>query len=579
MARSLSARKKSNMVTQYYKRQLDLLRELGSEFAEKHPALAPMLAGPGADPDVERLLEGAAFLSGAVQERLEDDFPEIIHGLTQLLFPHYLRPLPSATIIQFYPKPWLKEPIKINKGVELSSVKKDGVSFVFTTCDEIEVLPLSMENVVVEGRDIRLKFKLDGMNLSELKSDTLKIYLSSDYDNAVQQLSVLSQYISQINLVAGDAHCVRPGGQGIRILPDDDVSLFSCPDNTMQVFQKIQEYFLIPQKFMFIELTGLNWLVQFTDLSSFDVILKLKKPVPGFSINISDLSLFCVPAVNIFQHYAESIFMDHHLHEYHVRPAGGKGYEVYSVDQVTGHAHGMGKSREYKPFSSFNSNNKNPLYSLRQRKSNISNNNELFLSVAYPEVNNDASEQETLALKIMCTNGSAADKLQAGDICRPTDSSPVLCDFNNILTPTRAMSSPIGDNLLWRMLSHLHINQQSLAIRDNLVELLKLYIFTNCQDSNDALANTRRAESIYCLKLEPASYLRQGAVWRGNNIHIVLDAEGFTNQGDMYLFCNIIKRLLSSYTGINSFTQLQVTTRDNSFSCKWKPQVGSQCTI
>ena len=51
----------------YYNRELAYLRELGAEFSRQHPKIAGRLGMSGievADPYVERLLEGFAFLSG-----------------------------------------------------------------------------------------------------------------------------------------------------------------------------------------------------------------------------------------------------------------------------------------------------------------------------------------------------------------------------------------------------------------------------------------------------------------------------------------------------------------------------------
>ena len=69
------------MFNKYYQQELNALRELGSEFSRTHPALAPMLSGPASDPDVERLLEGVAFLTGLLRQKLDDEFPEIVHSL------------------------------------------------------------------------------------------------------------------------------------------------------------------------------------------------------------------------------------------------------------------------------------------------------------------------------------------------------------------------------------------------------------------------------------------------------------------------------------------------------------------
>ena len=85
------------MFNRYFQQELDNLKDLGAEFSKAHPAVAPMLSGRSSDPDVDRLLEGVAFLTGLLREKLDDEFPEIIHELVQLIWPHYLRPLPSAS--------------------------------------------------------------------------------------------------------------------------------------------------------------------------------------------------------------------------------------------------------------------------------------------------------------------------------------------------------------------------------------------------------------------------------------------------------------------------------------------------
>ena len=97
------------MFNRYFQQELSHLRDLGAEFAKKHPAVAPMLSGLSTDPDAERLLEGVAFLTALMRQKLDDDFPEIIQEMFQLIWPHYLRPIPSTTIISFSPKEKLKQ--------------------------------------------------------------------------------------------------------------------------------------------------------------------------------------------------------------------------------------------------------------------------------------------------------------------------------------------------------------------------------------------------------------------------------------------------------------------------------------
>ena len=83
------------MFNRYYESELRNLRKLSREFSLANPALAPMLASSSTDPDVERLLEGVAFLTGLTRQKLEDDFPEFTQEPLWILMPHYLRGIPA----------------------------------------------------------------------------------------------------------------------------------------------------------------------------------------------------------------------------------------------------------------------------------------------------------------------------------------------------------------------------------------------------------------------------------------------------------------------------------------------------
>lgn len=87
----------------YFQDELAAVRELGKEFAEKNPRLAPFLSVREQDPDVERLLEGFAFLTGRLRQKLDDELPELSHSVMSLLWPNFLKPVPSMSIIQFKP--------------------------------------------------------------------------------------------------------------------------------------------------------------------------------------------------------------------------------------------------------------------------------------------------------------------------------------------------------------------------------------------------------------------------------------------------------------------------------------------
>jgi type VI secretion system protein ImpG len=136
----------------YYQQELQNLRELAVEFSKTHPVAAPMLSGPKPDPDVERLLEGVAFLNGLLQQKLDDEFPELVHSLMDVIFPHYMRPIPSIAIVNFKAKPGLTEAVIVPAGTSLASVPVDGTSCTFRTCFDVEVHPVSVVSLEARAR-------------------------------------------------------------------------------------------------------------------------------------------------------------------------------------------------------------------------------------------------------------------------------------------------------------------------------------------------------------------------------------------------------------------------------------------
>src|SRR3954454_18643156 len=88
----------------YYERELLALRKLAQDFAKQYPAAAGRLLlepSRSADPHVERLIESFAPLAGRVNQKLDDEFPELTEALLNTLYPHYLAPIPSMAIVQF----------------------------------------------------------------------------------------------------------------------------------------------------------------------------------------------------------------------------------------------------------------------------------------------------------------------------------------------------------------------------------------------------------------------------------------------------------------------------------------------
>ena len=91
---------------EFYNRELQFMRETGAEFARQYPRVAARLGLEGlecADPYVERLLEGFAFLAARVQWKLDARQPQFTQHLLELVYPGFLAPVPAAAIVELVP--------------------------------------------------------------------------------------------------------------------------------------------------------------------------------------------------------------------------------------------------------------------------------------------------------------------------------------------------------------------------------------------------------------------------------------------------------------------------------------------
>ena len=152
----------------FYERELTFLREMGAQFAEKYPKIASRLmlepSKGSEDPHVERLLEAFAFLAARVHLKLEDDFPEITEALLGILYPHFVRPIPSMSIVEFQTDPErgkLTTGLTIDRETMLYSRPVGGVPCKFRTCYETTLWPVTVGAAVDFSRPLDTRSQIE----------------------------------------------------------------------------------------------------------------------------------------------------------------------------------------------------------------------------------------------------------------------------------------------------------------------------------------------------------------------------------------------------------------------------------
>ncbi|HDM76118.1 MAG TPA: type VI secretion system baseplate subunit TssF, partial [Deltaproteobacteria bacterium] len=349
------------MFDRYYQDELAYLRELGKEFAKAHPALAPMLAGPGSDPDVERLLEGVAFLTSKLRLKLDDELPEIVHSLLEILWPHFLRPIPSTTIVEFNPKSSLQEKLNIPAGTYLDSVAIEDIPCHFRTCYPVDLQPLKIENVGFEERAttrsvLKIDFSLINLDLATYEFESIGLFLHGDLAMMTCLYLLFCHHLKKIRLSV-------PGSKDyVELTPDmleplgfgKDDAIFPYPEHAFAGYRLLLEYFLFPQKFLFLRVKGFSRLGDFSGNEFTCEFIFDRDYVYATQLTPENIRLHCTPAVNLFDHEADPIRVDHERVEYLVRPTGPdrRFFDIYSIDKVVGWLPGTAEEKRYWPLFS-----------------------------------------------------------------------------------------------------------------------------------------------------------------------------------------------------------------------------------
>ncbi|MCL5271067.1 MAG: type VI secretion system baseplate subunit TssF [bacterium] len=607
------------MFNKYYQDELTFLREMGAEFARANPKMANLLSDRSADPDVERLLEGFSFLSGQIRQKIDDELPELTHTLLGLLWPHYLRPVPSMTIVEFQPGPEVDGLMTIGRGVSLDSPPIDGTACRFRTCYDVELAPLTLTEAAIEApmsaaHCLRLRLStLNGVDLKKLGLTRLRLHIYGDPHISYEAFLRLRRHVVRVivqAIVGGrpqrrfELHpsCIKPVGfaPGEAILP--------YPDHAFPGYRLLQEYFALPEKFLFVDVEGLAPLADLGAEDTFEILFEFDRPgQTSLPVTAGNFLLHCTPAVNLFAHEADPIRVDQTRTEYRVRPAGENldHYEIYSIEEVAGFIPGSAERIIYEPFFAFTHhadgerkgrgyhqtrvrNMPRPreedeeieAYQLAiQRMATVGHGTDTWLSFVAPDQSVAVPLAETISVALTCTNRHLPERLNVGDVRVPTADSPEFAQFRNIYKPISSVHPPLDGGLHWRLISHLSLNFVSLISVEALRGILELYNLQAYYDQQAARENEQRLSGVRSVEMRPSEWIYHGAPIRGRSILITMDEDHYAGEGDMYLLADVLSEFFALYASLNSFTQLTVRGIRRGEVYQWPRRLGRQIVL
>lgn len=604
----------------YYEKELAYIRQMGAEFAKEHPKIAGRLGistDTIEDPHVSRLIESFAYLNARIQHKLDDDFPEISDALLATLFPHYQRPIPSMAIVQLVPnQDQLQASYTLLAQTVLETEQFQGENCRFTTVYDTELLPLSVTDASLVGRPfatpganavrgaggvlrLRLQTFNDAINLHTLRPNRLRFYLKGQPQHIHPLYEMILNECQQLVIATSesDTNPVFLGKNAIKAVGFCETqSLLPYPASSFSGYRLLNEFFIFPEKFMFIDVEGIANHIPARATTELNLYFYLNRSEVELehNVNKNTFALGCTPIVNLFSHKADPIKIEHTELEYQIIPDARrpKGYEIYSIDNVVASS-AAGIQEKFLPFYGLKHEHldlKTQSFWFAARRhaklgySQRDEGTDLFLSLVDLNFNPNLPEDRTLLIETTCSNRDLPAKLPF-NLDQPKlqciNAAPPCEKIRCLTQPTAAIRPPLRDGARWRLLSHLNLNYLSITgshnAKDALKEILRLY------DFKDSSATRALIDSIQSLKARsvsaPLNIGGRATLCRGIEIEIEIDDAHFTGSSS-FLFATVLEHFFGLYCSINSFTRLLVKRKNKEgYLKKCPPRAGEKTLL
>lgn len=576
-----------------YNEELAALRRRAARFAEAFPKIAGRLRISGEvadDPHVERLIESFAYSSARIRQKLDDEFPELTGSLLETLYPHYLAPVPSMSVVRFTPSESLAGISIVPRHTEVVAEPIDGESCRFRTTQDVEIAPIELVAARMTGQPIQaplsrfgaaaclelsLRCRGERATFGDLGLKRLRFYISAPWRQATALYELL------LNKTLGLALARHPDDDKPIFLPkeqlkavgfDEDQSMLPYQPTSFVGYRLLTEFFALPQKFLFFDIGGVerwsgNAMRVYVYLAESDT--KLER-----SVSARDFTLHATPIVNLFRQQAEPLVVDGRRTEYRLLPDARRQQtrEIYSVEKIVLNDR-RGNESISRPFFG-NLNGRGAILSWQLRRLFNPEDDTSDIEIAFVEVGAPGIEhgEYVASIDTLCLNRNLPEKLPFGGghpHLQMETNSDAVDKVDVLIPPTSSVRLSGEEGRHWRLISHLLLNHLSVtdgggaALRD----ILTLYAFKDTPETRqmiNAIAHVEGRSSV--------ARLGSGGIVPGTDIFLEFDPATL-DRPTAYLFSAVLDRFFGLYTSVNSFSRLKVTIRGQTTPiASWPPR-------
>ncbi|MBV9294268.1 MAG: type VI secretion system baseplate subunit TssF, partial [Acidobacteriaceae bacterium] len=525
----------------YYQQELTFIRQMAAEFKDKYPGVAGGLlldTNTCEDPHVERLIEAFALLAGRVRHKLDDEFPEITESLLDVLYPHYLKPIPPQAIVQFHldlAQSSVTAAVDVPSGTRIHSKPDEGNVCSFRTCYPVKLWPIRVTGASISTTSrfaspgpaadvaavIRIQMEcLGSLKLSQLSLDSIRFYLDGESAAVYTLYEFLFLNTLRVSLRAlpasNGAQVILPASSLRQVGFDVHEGVLPYSDRSFLGYRLLQEYFSFPEKFLFFDLVGLNRIALDDFGNAFEIAISLteadyKHRLTALeqAVTASTFQLGCTPMINLFERIAEPIRVSHTKTEYRIVPDQHRqlNTEVYSVDRVASMNSYEEEPKVYLPFYALRhgrDEDQQRFWYSHRRASFRKNDNgtEVYLSLVDLDFKPAVPAVDMLTVHVTCTNRDQASRIKlSGEFGELETEGAGLVRVRCVRKPTQTARHPMRKSVQWRLISHLSLNYLSIVEggREALQEILRVYDFNDDPAIRKQIAGIARVHSKPCV--------------------------------------------------------------------------------
>lgn len=613
----------------YYNQELRYLREMGSEFAREFPKIASRLGIEGlevADPYVERLLEGSAFLAARVQLKLDAEFPQLSQRLLDMVCPNLSAPVPAMLVAQLQPLP---DP-NLLKGLVLprgSAMTGPATSMSATRCEfrtgqDVVLTPitvtsaeyfinasdLSLSSLPVKERPragVRIRMALPaGQSFANVGLSSLRFYLGGQQDLAfkLQELVLGACCGVLLGLPGRQGEGTRQFIEPAAIQPvgyEDDEAMLPVTQRGLSGTRLMQEYFAFAQRFLFFDVTRLAEAWARCPGQECELVLLFSRPGEGLEgvIDASNFALHCVPAINLFPRRAERVAVDDSRFEFHVVPerSAPSDFEVHSMIEVEGVTQANDTVVFYPLFAtpqSAPSGHKAYWSAVRQPRLPSDKvrrdgprsgymGSEVYVSLVDARESPFPDDLRQLSLSIQATNRDLPMFMPIGaqkDGLSLATAVPVS-GVQIVAGPSRPLSAMREVSASWQLINLLSLNHLSLMDTDAeqgaqaLRELLSLFAMSSDAATRRQIDGLRSVSTRPVVRRHPAP----GPIAFGRGIDVRLEVDELSFEGaSAFLLGSVLHRHLARHASMNNFVQTTLSSLTRGDVARWAPLIGER---